>query len=104
MDENYPVESIIYELEKYSSHPIAKSLVKHLGSYKTNIKFDTVNEIKGKGFMPSTQKETPINLVLLNSYRLQILLLKKTFNCFLRLIMNWLHYLLAMKQKKVQWI
>lgn len=49
-NEKYNAESIIYELEKHSSHPIAKSLVKHLEFKKTDIKFDTVNELKGKGF------------------------------------------------------
>ena len=49
-NENYNTESIIYELEKHSSHPIAKSLVKCLETDKTNIKFDSINEIKGKGF------------------------------------------------------
>ena len=49
-NEKYNAESVIYELEKHSSHPIAKSLVKHLESKKTDIKFDTVNELKGKGF------------------------------------------------------
>ncbi len=49
-NENYNAESIIYELEKHSSHPIAKSLVKCLEAHKTNIKFDSINEIKGKGF------------------------------------------------------
>lgn len=49
-DDSYPIEAIIYELEKHSSHPIAKSLCKNLESYKTKIEFTELNEIKGKGF------------------------------------------------------
>ena len=49
-NENHNAEGIIYELEKHSSHPIAKSLVKHLEPYKNTIKFTSVEEIKGKGF------------------------------------------------------
>ena len=84
-------ESIIYELEKHSSHPIAKSLVKCIWKLiQTNIKFDSVNEIKGKGFNAS---DTKGNMYQFGSAQfIQITdhsLLKKTFNCFLRLIMNW---------------
>ena len=50
-DENHPIESIIYELEKHSSHPIAKSLCKHLNKSNTNFAFQKVEEIKGKGFI-----------------------------------------------------
>lgn len=49
-DDSYPIESIIYELEKHSSHPIAKSLFKHLKSFNKNIEFKSIDEIKGKGF------------------------------------------------------
>ena len=50
-DNQHPVEAIIYELEKHSSHPIAKSLCKHLNKVNTNFAFQKVEEIKGKGFI-----------------------------------------------------
>ena len=49
-DDSYPVEAIIYELEKHSSHPIAKSLCENLESFKEEIEFSDINEIKGNGF------------------------------------------------------
>ncbi len=57
-DENYPIESIIYELEKHSSHPIAKSLCKHLNKSNTNFTFQKVEEIKGKGFIATDEDGT----------------------------------------------
>ena len=48
--EAFPIEGIIYELEKHSSHPIAKSLCKHLDIFKIDFEFESVEEIKGKGF------------------------------------------------------
>ena len=84
-DENYPVESIIYELEKYSSHPIAKSLVKHLGSYKTNIKFDTVNEIKGKGFTAIDTKGNTYQFGSAQFIQITDPLIEKNFQLFLKI-------------------
>ncbi len=55
-DQQYNVEGIIYELEKHSSHPIAKSLCKELESHKTNFSFKKVDEIKGKGFRASDKE------------------------------------------------
>ena len=49
-DDSYPIESIIYELEKHSSHPIAKSLCENFKSYATHIDFTSIEEIKGNGF------------------------------------------------------
>ena len=49
-DDSYPIEAIIYDLEKHSSHPIAKSLCKNLKSHTKNIDFTSVEEIKGNGF------------------------------------------------------
>ena len=49
-DDSYPIEAIIYELEKHSSHPIAKSLCKIYKSNTQNIDFTSVEEIKGNGF------------------------------------------------------
>lgn len=46
---NYDIESIVYELEKHSSHPIAQSLVNELSSVAKPITFKDVKEIKGKG-------------------------------------------------------
>jgi len=54
--EAFPLEGIIYELEKHSSHPIAKSLCKHLESFKIDFEFEYIEEIKGKGFQ-ATDKE-----------------------------------------------
>jgi Cu+-exporting ATPase len=54
--EAFPLEGIIYELEKHSSHPIAKSLCKHLESFKIDFEFESIEEIKGKGFQ-ATDKE-----------------------------------------------
>jgi len=48
--DGYPVESIIYELEKHSAHPVAKSLCKHFESFNSNISFTSLKEIKGMGF------------------------------------------------------
>ena len=48
--DSYPVESIIYELEKHSAHPVAKSLCKHFESFNSNISFTSLKEIKGMGF------------------------------------------------------
>ncbi len=48
--EQSQVESIIAQLESYSSHPIAKSIRKQLKEIKSyRIIFKEVNEIKGKG-------------------------------------------------------
>ena len=54
--ESLAIEGIIYELEKHSSHPIAKSLCKHLKSFKIDFEFKSIEEIKGKGFQ-ATDKE-----------------------------------------------
>jgi len=54
--EAFPLEGIIYELEKHSSHPIAKSLCKHLESFKIDFEFESIEEIKGKGIQ-ATDKE-----------------------------------------------
>ena len=84
-NENYPVESIIYELEKHSSHPIAKSLVKHLNTSKTNIKLDSVNELKGKGFHAT---DTEGNLYQFGSAQFTEItdpLIKKYFQLFLKI-------------------
>jgi Cu+-exporting ATPase len=57
-DENHPVEGIIYELEKHSSHPIAKSLCKHLSSFQTNLSFSSIEEIKGRGLKAKDENNT----------------------------------------------
>lgn len=43
------VKTILYNLELYSSHPIAKSIVKELGSTFVSNKFKNANEIKAVG-------------------------------------------------------
>lgn len=48
--QQHPVESIIYELEKHANHPIAKSLVKHLEAHQSELIFEQIKEIKGRGF------------------------------------------------------
>lgn len=45
----YDVKSIIYELEKHASHPIAKSLVSALKNKAKPIKLKEIKETKGRG-------------------------------------------------------
>lgn len=47
--EDYNVKSIIHEMEKHSSHPIAKSLVAILENNTEQISFRTIKEVKGFG-------------------------------------------------------
>ena len=49
-DSSFPIESIIYELEKHSAHPIAKSLCKHFETFNKSISFTSLKEVKGMGF------------------------------------------------------
>jgi len=84
-NENYPVESIIYELEKYSSHPIAKSLVKHLDANKTNIKFDSVNELKGKGFHATDTEGNSYQFGSARFIQITDPLIEKDFQLFLKI-------------------
>ena len=84
-NENYNAESIIYELEKHSSHPIAKSLVKHLESKKTNIKFDTVNELKGKGFHATDTKGNSYQFGSAKFIEIINPLIEKDFQLFLKI-------------------
>ncbi|MDG1849503.1 MAG: cation-translocating P-type ATPase [Flavobacteriales bacterium] len=53
---NHPIESIIYELEKHATHPIAKSLIKHLEAHQSNLIFESLTEIKGKGLEATDTK------------------------------------------------
>lgn len=84
-NENYPVESIIYELEKHSSHPIGKSLVKHLDANKTNIKFDSVNELKGKGFHATDTEGNSYQFGSAQFIQITDPLIKKHFQLFLKI-------------------
>ena len=84
-NENYNAESIIYELEKHSSHPIAKSLVKHLESKKTNIKFDTINELKGKGFHATDTKGNSYQFGSAKFIEIIDPLIEKDFQLFLKI-------------------
>ena len=83
-NENYNAESIIYELEKHSSHPIAKSLVKHLKSNKTHIKFDTVNELKGKGFHATDTEGNSYQFGSAKFIQITDPLIEKDFQLFLK--------------------
>lgn len=51
------VKKILYALEKKSSHPIAKSIVKHLANYSSDVELDNINEIKGSGIEGFYQNE-----------------------------------------------
>jgi len=84
-NENYHAESIIYELEKHSAHPIAKSLVKHLESDKTNIKFDIVNELKGKGFDATDTKGNSYQFGSAKFTRITDPVLENDFQLFLKI-------------------
>ena len=84
-NENYHVESIIYELEKHSSHPIAKSLVKHLADYKSIIKFDTVNEIKGKGISAIDTKGKTYQFGSAQFIQITDTIIEKDFQLFLKI-------------------
>ena len=83
-NEKYNAESIIYELEKHSSHPIAKSLVKHLESKKTDIKFDTVNELKGKGFHATDTEGNSYQFGSAKFIQITDPLIEKDFQLFLK--------------------
>ena len=84
-NEKYNAESIIYELEKHSSHPIAKSLVKHLKSNKTDIKFDTVNELKGKGFHATDTEGNSYQFGSAKFIQITDPLIEKDFQLFLKI-------------------
>ena len=45
------VKNIIYNLEKYSSHPIAKSVLLNKSWFTHELKFTKIEEIKGKGMV-----------------------------------------------------
>ena len=84
-NENYNAESIIYELEKHSSHPIAKSLVKCLEAHKTKIKFDSINEIKGKGFNASDTEGNMYQFGSAKFTQITDTVLEKKFQLFLKI-------------------
>jgi P-type Cu+ transporter len=84
-NEKYNAESIIYELEKHSSHPIAKSLVKCLEAHKTKIKFDSINEIKGKGFHATDTKGHSYQFGSAKFIQITDPLIEKDFQLFLKI-------------------
>lgn len=84
-NENYNAESIIYELEKHSSHPIAKSLVKCLEAHKTKIKFDSINEIKGKGFHATDSEGHSYQFGSAKFMQITDHLIEKNFQLFLKI-------------------
>jgi len=43
------IKNIVYNIEKYSSHPIAKSLIKELDQYSKEIDLNNINEENGLG-------------------------------------------------------
>jgi Cu+-exporting ATPase len=43
------IKNIVYNIEKYSSHPIAKSLIKELDQYSEEIDINNINEENGLG-------------------------------------------------------
>ena len=45
-DESF-VKTIIYNLEKHSSHPIASSLVRELRDYSEQMNLNEIKEVKG---------------------------------------------------------
>ena len=50
------IKSILYSIESYSSHPIAKSIQSELKEFaSTAIKFKTVQEDKGIGINATTE-------------------------------------------------
>ena len=49
LDKSYPIEAIIYGLEKHSNHPIALSLCNEFNSFNQNLIFEDIKEIKGQG-------------------------------------------------------
>ena len=77
-EENF-TKRLIYNLEKHSSHPIARSLVSELSSFSEDIDFTEINENKGVG-VSATYKE---DVYVIGSDRILVLDPKNTHDLYL---------------------
>ena len=81
----YSVEAIIYELEKHSSHPLAKSVIKEMSIKKNQIQLNDIREINGKGIDARDSKNKYYQLGSAKFTDIQDSKLKKTFQFFLKI-------------------
>lgn len=81
----FPIESIIYELEKHSSHPLAKSILKEIQSDKSQIQLEDIQEIKGKGMTAKDSENKSYILGSANFTGVHDSELKKLYQIFLKI-------------------
>ena len=81
----FPIESIIYELEKHSSHPLAKSILKEIQSKKSQIELEDIQEIKGKGMTAKDSENKSYKLGSASFTEVHDSELKKLYQIFLKI-------------------
>lgn len=80
---DYDVKSIIYELEKHASHPIAKSLVSVLKNESKPIELKEIKETKGRGMYAQDSNNNKYYLGSAAHCSIKDPSLKKEFQLFL---------------------